>query len=404
MGVPPLIGKQSDFQTISRLSHEYLTSDPDLATQTEIQRIVAKASVALQEQSDDTALSRIAGVRDWKFDLENLRYTSKGGWSTATEMQYLAAKLFTYGWSFPFQGETHYWASNDASQPLASLRQIMHEAMQTAISIIHTYKEVPRQTPNSHAPPQIHYPKPYFFSLYYAVATLYLFLSSYPNPMEEDRVRCMNHIRDAHTLFTRCSLNNPRNQWARLAYNLELLGKWHASGHRKLPPEARLRSRMGASLFYDAMQKIAVLKAERGGRSYSSDLTKPLPDRDVDRERTPALTNEHDILQPDPENNNAIANLKLHDNQANNQRSVQDPPAIAVNGDWQFPSSSSSSSQLAPPLPAVPQSQLDQNDDDGLIMPMPPLDDDMVWEWGLNTMMMDAGDGDLGPMDPWYQL
>ena len=383
LGVPPHIGKQSDLQTISRLSYGFLATDPDFATQIEIQRMVANASVALQEQTDDTELSRIAAVRDWKFDFENLRYTFKGSWSTATEMQYLAAKLFTYGWCFPFQSEVH-GVNKDPSQPLASLRQIMHEATETAISIIHIYKELP-DTQNSHIPPQVHYPKPYFFTLYYAAATLYLFLSSYRNPMEEDRVRCMNYIRDAHTLLTRCSLNNPKSQWARMAYNLELLGKWHASG-RKMPPEAKIKSRMGASLFYDAMQKIAVLKAESGGRSYTSDLTKPLPDREVDRERTPGLTNDHDIVETDRDNSIATANLKLHNNEpANNASSeglVQYP--ANVNASWQFPS------QLAPP-----QITLDQND--GFLMPSL---DDMAWNWDLN--FMDPGDVNAG-MDAWHQ-
>ena len=44
---------------------------------------------------------------------------------------------------------------------------------------------------------------------------------------------------------------------------------------RRLPPEAQIKSRLGATLFYDGMLKIAVLKSERGGRSYASDLSQP---------------------------------------------------------------------------------------------------------------------------------
>ena len=52
-----------------------------------------------------------------------------------------------------------------------------------------------------------------------------------------------------------------------------------------------------ASLFYDAMQKIAVLKAEHGGRSYAADLTQPLPDREKDRDRKASMNADVDEEQ-----------------------------------------------------------------------------------------------------------
>ena len=53
------------------------------------------------------------------------------------------------------------------------------------------------------------------------------------------------------------------------------MGQFIKSG-RRLPPEAQVKSRLGATLFYDSMLKIAALKSERGGRSWSSDLCQPL--------------------------------------------------------------------------------------------------------------------------------
>ena len=289
MGVPLLIGKPSDLQTISRLSHQYLSSDPNFANQVEIQRIVAKATNALQEQSDDATGSVLSLIEMFDNDFKTFRLTSKNPWSTETEFQFLTAKLFVYGWSFPAQTDIDQH-SIDITKPPTSRRLILYEAMCTAARIIHTFSELPNSQ-KSDLPPQVHFPKAYFYTLYYSTVTLYLFLSCFPTPSSTDRDLCLNSIRDSHNLLIRCSLNNPRNQWARMAHNLEWIGKWHASGWR-LPPEAKIRSRMGASLFYDAMQKIAVLKAEKGGRGYCSDLTKPMPNRDKDRERLPGLNNE----------------------------------------------------------------------------------------------------------------
>ena len=56
-----------------------------------------------------------------------------------------------------------------------------------------------------------------------------------------------------------------------------------------------MESRWGAKLFYDAMLKIAVLKAERGTRSYASDLTQgPVPEHDPDRSPSGM------VKEPDP--------------------------------------------------------------------------------------------------------
>ena len=58
---------------------------------------------------------------------------------------------------------------------------------------------------------------------------------------------------------------------------MELIGHFYNKGYT-LPREKDIRSRGGAGLFYDAMLKIGVIKAERGGRSYGEDLTRGPPD------------------------------------------------------------------------------------------------------------------------------
>ena len=291
--MPSLLDKESDLRVISRMCDEYLPPGSTLAVQTEVQKIFARSSAALQEQSEESCLALILVFSG---ELDDYRLKMSKYWTHQTEMQYLGAKLFLFGWSFPYQNQPY-----GMTQTTTARKLILHEAMRISIKLIHTFCESgsSRQAsqsstePDSSPPPQAYLPTVAFFELSYAVFTLYLFLSHFPSPSPSDTDLAFNHIRNAHTVLNRCAGDNEKHQWARMAFNIDLLGKWHASG-RQLPPEVAIKSRMGASLFYDAMQKIAVLKAEQGGRSYAADLTQPLPDPEKDRDRKASMTVETD--------------------------------------------------------------------------------------------------------------
>ena len=287
MGVPSLLDKESDLRDVSRMCDEYLPLGSTLAVQTEIQKIFARSTAALQGQTEESCLALILVFSG---ELDDYRFKVNKYWTQQTEMQYLGAKLFLFGWSFPYQNQPYGMTQKPTTRKL-----ILHEAMRISIKLIHTFCELEgSRTPSQSStktdqspPPQVYQPTVSFFELNYAVLTLYLFLSHFPSPSPSDIDLAFNHIRNAHTLLARCAGDNEKHQWRRMAFNIDLLGKWHASS-RQLPSEAAIKSRMGASLFYDAMQKIAVLKAEQGGRSYTADLTQPLPDRE-DRERKASM-------------------------------------------------------------------------------------------------------------------
>ena len=217
-------------------------------------------------------------------ELDEFRLDSSSNWDSTSEFHFLGAKLFLFGWSYPYHTQPEVVLVGK-SQPPPTRRHILHEATRDITSQSDSDPEGP--------PPQIHQPKVDFFTFYYAIATLYLFLSYFPNPTPSDRDLALNQIRSAHQLLTKCALNDERHEWARMAFNVDMIGKWYASGQR-LPPEATIRNRMGASLFWTGMQQIPVLKAEKGGRSYLSDLTQPLPDRERQRSRKPSLGNDED--------------------------------------------------------------------------------------------------------------
>lgn len=298
--MPSLIDKESDLRDISRMCDEYLPPGSMLAVQSEIQKIFARSTAALQGQIEESCLALILVFSG---ELDDYRARINKYWTPQMEMQYLGAKLFLFGWSFPFQNQPY-----EMKQTPTSRKLILHEAMRISTRMIHTFCNLgssrksiqPSTDPDNSPPAQVHQPTVAFFELNYAVITLYLFLSHFPSPSTSDIDLAFNHIRNAHTLLTRCAGDNEKHQWARMAFNIDLLGKWHASG-RQLPPEVAIKSRMGASLFYDGMQKIAVLKAEQGGRSYAADLTQPLPDREKHRGRKASMnvgTDEKEGVDP----------------------------------------------------------------------------------------------------------
>ena len=291
-GIPCSQAQAFHLQDVDRCCDEYLPPASVFAIRSGIQNIFARSSAALQTQREED--SHLALILMFSAELDEFRLESSCNWDSTSEFHFLGAKLFLFGWSFPYHTQPEVVLVGK-TRPPTTRRIVLHEAMRVSLRLIHTFRAITSQSDSGPEgpPPQIHQPKVNFFTFYYAIATLYLFLSYFPNPPPSDRDLALNHIRTAHQLLTKCALNDEKHEWARLAFNVDMIGKWYASG-RRLPPKATIRSRMGASLFWTGMQQIAVLKAEKGGRSYMSDLTQPLPDRERQRSRKPSLVNDED--------------------------------------------------------------------------------------------------------------
>ncbi|CAF9919818.1 MAG: hypothetical protein ALECFALPRED_001313 [Alectoria fallacina] len=291
--VPTVLADEPTLRGVVEMVSDFTLQD-QFRIQLEMLRQYAKFTQALQLQKDD-------GVRDsliWMAsgELQTLRTTSVGRWTADTELQFLGAKLFLLGWSFqgqPHDNEPSILVRRTASAPNVTQKLILYEALSTATNYIHAFNalgslKMPMQSsPGSRAnmqysnstnddiPPQIYFPKYYFFTLYYAAVTLYHVLATLPTASVPDQDLARNHIRLAHTVLMRCALSS-ESEWARLARNIEIVGHFINSG-RRLPAEAQIKSRLGASLFYDGMLKIAAFKIERGSKSWPSDLSQPPP-------------------------------------------------------------------------------------------------------------------------------
>lgn len=285
LGVPSALADESTLCGLVQITTDF-DIPSDTATQLQILRTLARTMQCLQLQTDPITLDSLVLMASG--EIETLRTTCRRKWIAETELQFLGAKLFLYGWSLKGQAlepDLGILAPIAASEPLLSKKLILYEALKSAADYIHVFNEVgSSKTPGHRNPssaneellPQIYFPKYYFFTLYYAALTLYHFLSTLPQSSISDQDLARNHIRLAHTVLCRCASHDAECEWPRLAQNIEMVGQFINSG-RRLPLEAQINSRQGAGLFYDGMLKIAVLKAEMGGRNWASDLTQPKP-------------------------------------------------------------------------------------------------------------------------------
>lgn len=275
----------------------------------------------LQLQTDPTTLDSLILMASG--EMETLRTTDRRKWTAETELQFLGAKLFLYGWSLKGQAqepELGILTPTAASEPHLSKKLILYEALRSATDYIHAFSELGssttpgRRTRNEELLPQMYFPKYYCYTVYYAALTLYHFLATLPQSSISDQDLARNHIRLAHTVLSRCASHDAESEWPRLARNIEFVGQFINSG-RRLPPEAQIKSRQGAGLFYDGMLKIAVLKAEMGGRNWASDLTQPKPydDNGLMKEEPPMMAPE--MPQGPTSSSSAATAFGVHDPQ-----------------------------------------------------------------------------------------
>ena len=283
-GLPPLLADEPTLRNVAQIMNDHSLPD-DFVAQLSIARKLAKAMHALSLQ--ENVGTRNSFILACSGELDILRKTGGNKWTPMTELQFLGAKLIIYGWSMPgYRSDPSVIPSTSAPEPSLSAKLILYEALEVAAACIRCFGELnPSNRSSSTAslsalPPQVFYPKVYLFTTYFAALMLYHFLSTIPSAPLPSQDLARNHIRLAHRIISRCAIANSAPEFARLAQNIELIGEFVNTG-RQLPPEATVKSRWGAALFYDAMFKLAAIKQEKGGRSYAHDLTQgPLPEDD----------------------------------------------------------------------------------------------------------------------------
>lgn len=282
MGVPGSLIDEASLREITRICKATVLED-EIYVQVEISRCLARYTYNLQLHDTNTMLESL--IRLGCNELDAIQSASRTKWSAETTLQFLAAKLFLYGWAFHGKrsesDETH--PVPEASSQLSPTQRIMlHENFHAATQYIQIFAEIPNeafydeslynQTTSIESPPsQAYLPKHYHYTLYFCALVLYEFLSrtSLSGSGASDQAR--NNIQTVHTQLSRCAFANSTSYCGRLAGNIEIMGEFLRKGYI-MPKEHAVESRMGAGAFYDAMLKIAVLKAAKGEVSAAEDL------------------------------------------------------------------------------------------------------------------------------------
>lgn len=313
MGLPPSLASGSDLRDIAQLCHDYPYS-LDFAAQIDIQRHLAKFCVALKECKEHTL--RMSLIRLFSGELDDTCSEYRGKWAVETELQFLGAKMFLYGFSFRSRNRNPEVSdSTTASEMNSSLHVLLYEAMGVATKMIYIFSELKDQDDDgSHFetpkfPPQIFFPKHYIFSFCYACLVLYHFLEVNTQVPKSEQDLARNHVGFAYSTLSRCGTEN-NVEVARLAQWLELMGKWNRS-NRVVP---HVTSRLGAPLFYESVLKNATLKAEMGSRSRSADLSRPFDEeqrketgeRGETAPRQPKSQNREGLIPPEQQQQHGL--------------------------------------------------------------------------------------------------
>ena len=393
VGLSPTLADETYIRTVQEIS-DRTRLDNQTRSQTDISLVLA--TYTQQLENNRSGDSRDTLTRAGCHELDDLHSINISQWSPPTLLQYLGAKLFLHGWSLRNTHPDRNPAESFNQLPLATKaarRIILHEALGAATQYIETFANMSNAgspaTQPSPVAPQTHLPKHYILILYFSSLVLYHILSTLPNlPAPEiDGVR--NRIGQAHSMLRTISANNPRNERMRLAYNIELVGEFLKQG-RRLPEDAKIESRLGASLFYDAMLKIAVIKSERGEQARANDLSlKREPENNDGDDSDDDDSNDDDDENDDDNdgNNDDDDNDDDDDSEGDQQRSsakgkeVQHPPQQPQQQQYQ---------QGGAAAVGLPQQQQ---------FPTNPASNTQMQDWNSNLWGLGYGTEGFDPMD-----
>ena len=309
IGVSPPLADEVNLRNIVHLCSN-TSLERDASYQTEISIVLARYTRLLE--LDRTGDMRPSLIQVGCAALEDLRDTNGKRWTTSTELQFWGAKMFLYGWLFHNDGPASGVASKGGSstpEPIPAIRMALYEALNSAVRLIRLFHDVKGQNSTLAPIPQVFLPRHYIYTVYFAALILYHFLTTLPSASAIDMNTARNHIGLCHTSLMQSANGDSTNDRSRLAQNIVSIGEFLKQG-RRLPAEYRIESRLGASLFYDAMLKLAVLKAEKGIRAYAADLTQKVDDEKAQQRR---VRNNAAISSSPPVADSTIADLQLEE-------------------------------------------------------------------------------------------
>ena len=251
----------------------------NFATQTEIQRHVARYISILERQTDTCSRCAITQMLDQ--DLDSMKVQFKDGWCDEVEFNFLAAKLYLYALCFAPHSirSSSSQEAHGASHIEVTAHVLLHHGLTTVVQLVGTFSafhhlQLHEGNVQIHTPRgrddfdhRIFYPKVYFRTLFFAVCFLLFFLSTNSNTTPEDKYSVQVQVDAIYQIFSKVSASEEHKHAAkniqalRQAINLEIGS-----------PENVVQSRLGASIYFNALRTTKKLKLKKARRGEHTDL------------------------------------------------------------------------------------------------------------------------------------
>jgi len=257
LGLPPFVDSTAhmdDILTKTKGLPRVLTA------QTDIQLHAARFTQALDGASDPA--TRLGYINLFDRDLERVRGTFQDTWTEEAELNLLSAKLYLYSHSFIAGQPSLFLGAGGSSHLDSSARVILMDGLSTVVRYIHAFSQLDQsalspfsagasQPTNSQVNRQLHLPHHYFRTLAFSAFFLLKFLAIAPDATESDKILARNNLTTAHGIF----MAYPYSKETRgVAMTIETLGKTNVAR------EGKVQTRLGASIFYDALLNFSQLE------------------------------------------------------------------------------------------------------------------------------------------------
>lgn len=266
LGLPPFVDSTAHMDTILAKAQGLPRV---LIAQTEIQLYVSRFTQALDGSNDPTA--RLAYITMFDRDLERVRGTFQDIWTEEIELNLLTAKLYLYSNSF-VAGKPSLFHEVNGSHSDSSARVIIVSGLATAVRYVQAFSRLDQSATSPFstgaAQPtvgqlnrQTHVPHHYFRTLAFSTFFLLKYLAVASDASESDKELAKNHLEIAHNIFR--SFPDSKE-------HIGVAGTLDALKKTNVAKESKVSTRLGASIFYEALLNFSQLEKAKAAAAKDS--------------------------------------------------------------------------------------------------------------------------------------
>ncbi|KAF4626946.1 hypothetical protein G7Y89_g11210 [Cudoniella acicularis] len=271
------LGLPSHFSSASQLRNLWSfcqepTIPKNYASQAEIQRQIVQYMTTIGDTAGSNIHIYMARLCDQ--DLDKIKSEYATSWSQKSEINLQAAKLYLYALCFlPVQKDPpELQGTSDTS---IFLIEIFQKGLNAAITLIQIMSDLaaskiedpPCDDYENNGCPILAYPKHYFRVTTFAAVFLLKYIDSNSAALETDREVARRYIDATRQLFRRFPSSR---QLSAAANMIEVLGRLVVPGQHQIT--SRVKSRMSASLIFDALWAVGEAQGRREGDLPSTKL------------------------------------------------------------------------------------------------------------------------------------